>query len=162
MRPGASFGAIPATMRIDPVRDLIVVLVPARDNLFAINPSDPAAPAATLRSSGTRPHIAECAALEYAPNLDRLIYYSAQDGAAVHAIAAPEASGWSALTTGEWEWARIPGEGLDPIADARANARYAANWRHTFGRFRVASWGSIDVALLVRHIDSPVYARRLN
>ncbi len=149
-------------MRIDPVRDLIVVLVPACDKLFAINPSDPAAPAAALRSGGTRPRLAACAALEYAPSLDRLIYYSAQDGAAVHAITAPEASGCSALTTGEWSWARIPGDGLDPISDARTHSRYPTNTRHTFGRFRVASWGSIDVALLIRHVDSPVYARRLN
>jgi hypothetical protein len=31
-----------------------------------------------------------------------------------------------------------------------------------FGRFRVASWGGIDAALLIRHIDSPVHALRLN
>ena len=149
-------------MQIDPMRDLIVVLVHARDALYAINPGDPAVPAASLRSSGMRPRVAEYAALEYAPNLDRLIYYSAQDGAAIHTIAAPEALGWSALTTGEWDWARIAGDGLDPIADARADSHYATNWRHTFGRFRIASWGSIDVALLVRHVDTPVYARRLN
>jgi hypothetical protein len=53
-------------------------------------------------------------------------------------------------------------DGLDPIADAKAGSHHARNWRHTFGRFRVASWGSIDVALLIRHVDTPVYALRLN
>jgi len=149
-------------MEIDPNRDLIVVLVHALDGLFAINPSDPAAPAVPLRSSGTRPRIADYAALEYAPNLDRLIYYSAQDGAAVHTIAAPPGSGWSALVAGEWDWAQCAGDKIDPIADAKVASRYATNWRHTFGRFRVASWGSIDVALLIRHVDTPVYALRLN
>ena len=149
-------------MQIDPKRDLIVVLVHACDNLFAINPSDPAAPAATLRSTGRRPRIAEYAALEYAPNLDRLIYYSALDGAAVHTIAAPQGSSWSALMTGEWEWTQCAGDELDPVADARAASRHASNWRHTFGRFRIASWGLIDVALLIRHVDTPVYALRLN
>jgi hypothetical protein len=148
-------------MQLDPNRDLIIVLVHARDGLFAINPSDPAAPAVPLRSSGRRPRIAEYAALEYAPNLDRLIYYSAQDGAAVHTIAAPKGSSWSALTTGEWEWAQCAGDDLDPVADARAATRHASNWRQTFGRFRVASCGSIDVALLIRHVDTPVYALRL-
>ncbi|MCJ7453131.1 MAG: kelch motif-containing protein [Steroidobacteraceae bacterium] len=148
-------------MQIDPTRDIIVVPVHVRDALFGINPADPDAPAVALNVSGSRPRIAEYAALAYAPNLDRLIYYSARDGAALHAIAAPKGRGWSALTTGEWGWERCAGDGLDPIADAKASSRYATNWRHTFGRFRVASWGSIDVALLIRHVDTPVYARRL-
>lgn len=149
-------------MQIDPKRDIIVALVHARDGLYAINPADPAAPSAPLRSSGTRPRIAEYAALEYAPNLDRLIYYSAQNRAVVHTIAPPQGSSWPALTTGEWDWAQCEGDGLDPVADARTVSHHAENWRHTFGRFRVASWGSIDVALLIRHVDTPVYAQRLN
>jgi len=44
----------------------------------------------------------------------------------------------------------------------RRRDRVIAEHRHTFGRFRVASWGSIDVALLIRHVDTPVYALRLN
>ena len=77
-------------MQIDPKRDIIVVLVHARDELFAIDPADPAAPAVPLRSSRARPRIAEYAALEYAPSLDRLVYYSAQDGATVHTIMRPK------------------------------------------------------------------------
>jgi len=149
-------------MQIDPVRDIIVVLVHARDALYAINPAAPDAPAVALRCSGSRPRIAEYAALEYAPNLDRLIYYSAEEGATVHTVAATGGSGWAGLTSGEWRWTRCAGEGLDPVADARNCSRYASNWPHTFGRFRVSSWGTIDVALLIRHIDTPVYALRLN
>jgi Galactose oxidase, central domain len=149
-------------MQIDPLRDIVVVVAHAHDGLFAINPADAAAPSARLRLSGTRPRIAAYAALEYAPNLDRLIYYSAQHGAAVHTIAAPKGSGWSALVAGEWDWMLCADDGFDPIADARAGSRHAGNWRHTFGRFRVASWGSTDVALLIRHVDTPVYALRLN
>jgi hypothetical protein len=51
---------------------------------------------------------------------------------------------------------------LDPIADAAMATRYAANLTHTFGRFRVATFGERDVAILVRHVDSPVYAMALN
>jgi hypothetical protein len=163
MHPGKLPGvAHHNAMQIDPVRDVLVVLVHARDSLFAINPADPAAPAAALRSSGVRARFAECAAIEYAPGLDRLIYYSAEDGATVYTIAAPHGSGWPASTAGEWRWQRCEGAGLDPIADARAGSRHASNWRHTFGRFRIASWDSVDVALLIRHIDTPVYALRLN
>jgi hypothetical protein len=149
-------------MQIDPMRDMVVALVHARDGLFAINPADPAAPAVSLRSRGLRPRITEYAALEYAPNLDRFIYYSAQDGAYIYTVAAPEGPGWAALVAGGWDWAQCANDGLDPIADAKAGSRHVGNWRHTFGRFRVASWGSIDVALLIRHVDTPVYALRLN
>jgi hypothetical protein len=149
-------------MQIDPMRDIIVVLVHARDALYAIDPAHPEAPAASLRSTGARPRVAEYAALEYALNLDRLVYYSAQNGAAVYKIAAPEGSDWSVLTTREWEWTLCARDGLDPIADARGRSHHGGNWRHTFGRFRVASWGGIDVALLIRHVDTPVYALRLS
>jgi hypothetical protein len=148
-------------MQIDPRRDVTLVLVHANDTLFAIDPATPAAPAAPLRSRGTRPRIAEYAALEYASNLDRFVYYSAQHGAAVYTIAAPEASGWSAFVAGEWNWMLRADHAFNPVADARTASRHAKNWRHTFGRFRVASWGSTDVALLIRHVDTPVYALRL-
>ena len=62
----------------------------------------------------------------------------------------------------EWAWMLCADDSFDPVADARAGSRHAGNWRHTFGRFRVASWGSTDVALLIRHVDTPVYALRLN
>lgn len=149
-------------MQIDPTRDIIVVLVHARDALYAIDPAHPEAPAALLRSSGARPRVAEYAALEYAPNLDRFVYYSAQNGAVVYTITAPAGSGWSALTSDEWVWIVCASDGLDPIADAKRCTHFGSNWQHTFGRFRVASWGGIDVALLIRHVDTPVYALRLN
>lgn len=149
-------------MQIDPSRDIIVAAIHARDGLFALNPADPATPATALRSIGQRLRLAEHAAVEYAPNLDRLVYYSAQDGATVHLITAPPASDWSALTAGEWEWTQYNGDRIDPIGDARAVTQYATNWRQTYGRFRVASWGPTDVAILIRHVDTPVYAMRFN
>ncbi|MGH8218645.1 MAG: Kelch repeat-containing protein [Steroidobacteraceae bacterium] len=149
-------------MQIDPTRDIILVLVHARDALYAINPAHPEACAMALRSSSPRPRIAEYAAIEYAPNLDRFVYYSAQDGSILHTIAAPAGMGWSALTAGEWEWMPFAADRLDAVADARVCSRHAVNLKHTFGRFRVGSWGAIDVALLIRHIDTPVYALRLN
>ncbi len=40
--------------------------------------------------------------------------------------------------------------------------RVLVNRDHTFGRFRIAHFKEFDVAILVRHIDSPVYAMRLS
>ena len=50
----------------------------------------------------------------------------------------------------------------DPVADAAAQSRYQVKRDHTFGRFRIAHFKEFDVAILVRHIDSPVYAMRLS
>ena len=50
---------------------------------------------------------------------------------------------------------------LDPVDDAAGESRYHVNQSHTFGRFRVAHFDEFDLALLVRHVDSPVYAMRL-
>ena len=47
------------------------------------------------------------------------------------------------------------------IADAARHSRFPVNLSHAFGRFRVATFGAMDVAILVRHVDSPVYAMRL-
>jgi hypothetical protein len=116
-----------------------------------------------LTSGGHQPVISEYAALEYAPNLDRFVYYSANDESQVYSIAAPPASGWSQLTSGVWTWASLLDgrNSLNPIAHAQAISKYAVNKSHTFGRFRIATYGRTDVAILVRHTDTPVYGMRL-
>ena len=151
-------------MQIDPLRDIIVVVVSAVNGLYAIDPSTPEREVVPLFSLGNQPVVTECAALEYAPDLDRFVYYSANDGANIYSIAAPARAAWSQLTGGPWTWRSILNDGntLDPIADAQAISSHAVNRGHTFGRFRVAAYGGTDVAILVRHIDTPVYAMRLN
>jgi hypothetical protein len=151
-------------MQIDPKRDIIAVVVSARDGLYAIDPGTPDRAIVPLASSGARPVLTEYAAIEYAPNLDRFVYYSANDGARIYSIAAPVGSTWPAWTAGAWSWRSVLNRdnALDPIADAQARSRHAVNRSHTFGRFRIATYGAIDVAILVRHIDTPVYAMRLN
>jgi hypothetical protein len=151
-------------MQIDPLRDIIVVSVHARDALHALDPADPARQIVRLRSVGAKPLLQPFAALEYAPNIARLVYFSPMDDGIVYTIApsSERASGGSALD--EWRWqAHLPAPGtLRPIADAADHSRFGVNVSHVFGRFRMASFESIDVAVLVRHVDSPVYARRLN
>jgi hypothetical protein len=151
-------------MQKDPVRDILVVSVAALDSLHAIDPSAPDRPMVPLSSRGDRPRLSPYAALEYSPVLDRLIYYSASDGPRLHSIIAPAGSSWSQLTQDDWTWRSLLDSAnvLNPVADAQASSSHAVNVHHTFGRFRVATYGTIDIAILVRHTDSPVYAMRLN
>ena len=150
-------------MQIDPLRDIIVVSVHAHDDLFAIDPADPEREIVRLKSTGSKPALRPYAAMEYAPNLDRLVYFSPLDGSIVYTIAAPRASASRDNFVGQWTWhadERAAGT-LDPIRDAASRSRYPVNLSQTFGRFRIASFGAIDLAVLVRHVDSPVYAMRL-
>ena len=158
--PGiANFNA----MQIDPLSDLIIVAVHARDALYAIDPSDPGRGIVPLRSTGSKPVLRPCAALQYAPSLRRLVYYSPMDGGTVYTIAAPVGSDPAFKLADAWTWHEhrpLP-DTLDPIADAASRSRFGVNRSHTFGRFRIACFGAIDIAILVRHVDTPVYAMRL-
>ncbi|HEY7166794.1 MAG TPA: kelch repeat-containing protein [Candidatus Binatia bacterium] len=146
-------------MQIDPIRDIIVITVSASDSLYALDPNQPEMPMIPLKSAGQKPRLSEFAALDYASNLDRLIYYSANDGGRIYSIAPPAES----LTRNTWRWKAIVAEdSLDPVADAAAISKHHVNRSHTFGRFRVARYGEIDLAILVRHVDTPVYALRLS
>ena len=151
-------------MQIDPLRDVIVVSVHARDGLYALNPADPAREIVRLASVGSKPRLQPFAALEYAPNISRLVYFSPLDGGVVYTIAPAREGNSGGGSTEEWSWQEHPPAvgSLNPIADAAARSRHAANLSHAFGRFRIAAIEGVDVAILVRHIDSPVYARRLN
>jgi hypothetical protein len=151
-------------MSMDPVRDIIIVIVSASNSLFAIDPSEPGREIARLSSDGDQPVISECAALEYAPNLDQFVYYSANDGPEIYSISSPAGSTWHRLVAGVWTWRSLLKEGnrLDPVTQAASLSSYVVNVSHTFGRFRVATYGQTDVAILVRHVDTPVYAMRLN
>jgi len=150
-------------MQIDPVRDLIVVSVHARDALYAIDPAEPGREIERLESIGPKPVLRPYAAMEYAPNLGCLVYFSPLDGGIVYTIAAQPERGSRDEIVEKWSWnlCQPKADTLDPIADAANRSRYPVNLSQTFGRFRIASFGAIDVAVLVRHVDSPVYAMRL-
>ena len=152
------------TMAIDPVRDIIGVIVSAANALYALDPSAPAGELVRLSCSGDQPVLAEFAALEYAPNLHRFVYFSAKNGPRLYSITEPDGSSWPQLTNGAWKWRCIlnADNRLDPIAHAATNTKYDLNRDHTFGRFRVATYGIFDLAVLIRHVDTPVYAMMLN
>ena len=139
-------------MQVHPVVDLIFVSLNVRNSLVLIDPRNPDGPVAPVTSRGLKPLIREFSALEYSAGLDSLVYYSAADGPAVYAIDWDGEAAWRLLST--------PAS-LDPIDDAAGESRYEVNQAHTFGRFRVAHFDEFDLALLVRHVDSPVYAMRI-
>ena len=75
-----------------------------------------------------------------------------QFGAVVHAVDWDGEARWRALSAPT---------SLNPIADAAARSHHHVNLAHTFGRFRIAHFDELDIAVLVRHVDTPVYAMRL-
>jgi hypothetical protein len=151
-------------MQIDPACDVIVVSVHERDELHALDPTAPAREIRRLNSVGSKPLLRPFAALEYAPNVARLVYFSPLDGGTVHtiALARERDAGTESIKEVTWHAHHSVVGSLDPIADAADHSRFGVNLAHVFGRFRIASFEGIDVAVLVRHVDSPVYAWRLN
>lgn len=139
-------------MQMHPEADLIVLALHARNVLAIIDPGNPGVALAPVASTGPRPRIHAYAALEYSLRAGSLVYYSAADGASVYAIDWDGRARWRALSASS---------SLDPIADAAARSRHQVNQKHTFGRFRIAHFATVDIAVLVRHVDSPVYALRL-
>jgi len=150
-------------MAIDPACAIIVVAAHGCDALCAIDPALPERPLAPLKSSAGQPRLREYAALEYAPNLRTFVYFSAGSGGVVHTVTPPSGSSWTDLTEGAWIWRPLPEEqnAFDPVAEASRKSAYETSVTHTFGRFRIATYAGVDVAILVRHTDSPVYAMRL-
>ena len=151
-------------MATDTARDLLIATDHAADRLVAIDPSEPSKECAGLTLAGEAPQISEYAALEYSPSLDRFVYFSIDEVLQTYSLAAPTGSNWSQWVATPWTWCRLIStpNTLDPIADAAALSAHAINRNQIFGRFRIATYGKIDVAILVRHSDTPVYAMRLN
>ena len=139
-------------MQIDPNTGSILISVHSRNALVAVDSGNPGAAVTQVESLGSKPKLHEFAALEYANGMGSYIYYSALDAAAVYAIDWNGKAHWRQLSTVS---------GLNPIADAAAQSQFEVRQAHTFGRFRVAHFDEFDLALLVRHVDSPVYAMRL-
>ncbi|MCZ4315404.1 hypothetical protein O4H66_18515 [Comamonadaceae bacterium G21597-S1] len=145
-----------------PTLDLLVIACHARDALGAVAPGRPDAPLSWLASCGERPRLAEYAALQFAPRSGALVYCAPRDGGAVYAIEPPD-SLLSCAKAARWSWRRVdaPDRTLDPFEDAAQSSRGAVNRSHLFGRLRIATFDDGDYAVLVRHVDSPVYAMRL-
>jgi hypothetical protein len=146
------------------MRDMILAVVSAANALYVLDPSEPGREIVRLSSEGDQAILSEYAAVEYASNLNQFVYYSANDGPQIYSIAAPAGSTWSQLIGSAWSWTNMLNSDnrLDPVAHAASTSKFPVNRDHTFGRFRVATYGLVDVAILIRHTDTPVCAMRLN
>ncbi|MEH6473342.1 MAG: hypothetical protein V7752_19080 [Halopseudomonas sp.] len=150
-------------MAYDSKRDLLLVLVHQHNALYAINPASPSEAAVRLDSLPAIA-ISPYATIEYCSVLDRFIYYSASEGDALYSITPPSEASWNETVTATWTWQQlsVAANSLNPVRDA---AKYSNsehnNLEHCFGRFRLVSYGKTVIAVLVRHIDSPVYAIKL-
>lgn len=140
-------------MQIHPSGSPILFSLHSRDSLAILDPDRPDSALTPVRSVGTKPGVQEYASLEYSPEIRSFVYYSASDGPVVYGIELSGSASWRALSAQS---------DLDPIADAANQSRYHVNLRHTFGRFRIAHFDGADLAILIRHVDSPVYAMRLS
>jgi hypothetical protein len=140
------------TIQYEPCADLLVFAVHACNALATINPEHPEQPLASLESKGDRPRLSPYAALEYAPRAGKLVYYSALDGPSMYAIDIRDEAHWQKIAAAD---------SVDPITDAAAQSEFPVNLSHTFGRFRIASFAELELAVLVRHVDSSVFAMRL-
>lgn len=150
-------------MQIDTGGNLIVVAAHQKNALFALNPAAPEMPLERLIEDRTKLSLSPYASLEFAPALDCFVYYSANYGGEIYALHRPTGSTWSELVNGRWRWSCLSDmeSDMDPIADAAAATSFSINRAHTFGRFRIANFENTDLAILVRHVDTPVYAMKL-
>jgi hypothetical protein len=150
-------------MQIDCRGNIIVVAAHQKNALFALDPAMPEIPLKRLTEDRTKLSLSPYAALEYAPGHDCFVYYSANHGGDIYAIQPPSGSAWLELVSGTWRWSRLSAiePDFDPIEDAAVVTACNINRTNTFGRFRVANFGNIDLAILIRHVDTPVYAMKL-
>ncbi len=150
-------------MQVDDRGNIIMVAAHQKNALFALNPALPQTPLKRLTEIRTEQSISPYAALEYAPGHGCFVYFSANNGGDTYAIQPPSGSTWSESINGTWHWSYLSAieSDFDPIEDAAVTTARNINRTHTFGRFRIASFGNIDLAILIRHVDTPVYAMRL-
>lgn len=139
----------------DPIRDRMVVAVPSLDAVLVLDPDRRGEGLADPGCNGQRPTLRPYAALRYSSQCDCPVYFSSGDGPALFALD---------YTDRGWRWRSLLDtrkNAVDPVADAAATTVFEANVSHTFGRFRIARFAGVELAILVRHIDSPVYVFQL-
>jgi len=151
--PGAADHCV---MAYDPRLDYLIVVDCKNDRLCGFSPETPNQPLMPVLAC-TKPPLHAYAALEYSPGLESLVYYSATQGPNLWRVRS------TSMEWAECTWENLTGSGnrLDPIGDAAQRTRHAIHRSHTFGRFRVASFDDMDLGVLVRHVDTPVYVIRL-
>tara|TARA_R110002095_G_scaffold101165_3_gene88949 strand:- start:575 stop:1894 length:1320 start_codon:yes stop_codon:yes gene_type:complete len=149
-------------MAYDPAQDRLIIAEHKKSRLLSINPAALDEPIRSLISCPTTA-MHPYASLEYAPTMNALIYCSAANAGELFCIRKDGSSNIADpnRATCSWEGITAATNQLNPITDAAKTSQHPTNLKQTFGRFRVASYDGVDIGILIRHIDSPVYAIKL-
>jgi hypothetical protein len=125
---------------------VVVTMFRNSSDIRGIDPASPSTPAVTLKQAGTAPSRIAGHGWDWSAARHAFIYWS---GDAVYEL---KSSGgdWRTAT---WTWASITNPANQVTPD------YAANG--VFGRFRVAKFGTAEVAITVNSVNGAVYAFRL-
>lgn len=133
----------------DPIHDLIIVATYREyDSVYAIDPKNPEAAPTTLKEAGTAPSKEAASGWEWSPSRSSFIYW--RRGGDVYEFA----PGTDAKN-GTWNWSKLT-SGQNSTAP---QAMVADNG--VYGRFQIASYQDMDIAVVVNRVDGPVYAFRL-
>lgn len=126
----------------DPVRDVVAVTAfGSSPTIHVVDPTDPDRAPQLVSTTGAPPALSSGHGWEFSPSREAFLYWA---GAHVYELRP---------TDGDWGWLDItnPAGAITP--------EYATNG--VFSRFRVMSYGALDVAITVNSVDGAVYAFRV-
>lgn len=126
----------------DPDDDLVVV-TSLRDgtSIYAFSAAAPDDPPRVISTVGAEPALAQAHGWEWSPARGAFLYWA---GEHVHELRP---------TGGDWEWHDVTNPASTVTPDYTSNG--------VFSRFRVMSYGSLDVVVTVNAVDGAVYAFRV-
>lgn len=131
-----------------PTKDLVLLF--NSGGLMALDPANPTQPGRneiTLTTSGTAPTFANGDMARWSSNLGAVVYYPSRSNS-IYLLTAPEGDG----SSGTWAWSQRTLTGTSGTHSGTAG---------TYGKFNVAEWGEITVALVAGNVDGAVRAVRL-
>ena len=131
----------------DPLHDLIVVTVFRNGkDIRVIDPARPREPTRTLMQSGTAPKLVAGHGWEWSEKRSAFIYWA---GEHVFELKASGDGGPSSI----WVWTDLTSSQNSVLPEYAANGVY--------GRFRIAKYGSAEIAFTVNSVSGSVYAFRI-
>lgn len=126
----------------DPIHDLVAITTFRKtSDVWALDVAAPDEPPVRITTIGAAPTLAQAAGWEWSPSREAFLYWA---GEHVHELRP---------TSGAWEWLDVTNPAGTVTPDYTSNG--------VFSRFRVMSYGALDVAIVVSSVDGPVYAFRV-
>jgi hypothetical protein len=143
-------GALGAMGAYDPLDDAILVTsFRSGTDIFGIDPASPSDPAVTIAQGGdVPPDRHEAHGWEWSATRESFVFWA---GGHVYELA--RSDGGADWRTATWAWVDITNPASTTVPE------YASNG--VFGRFRIARYGDVEVAITVGSTTGPVHAFRL-